>query len=85
LTLGKLVTHRSDMSRVIDLDLLLYGDQHISEDGLEIPHPRMHSRAFVLIPLAEVAGDVLHPVLMKTVKTMAEMLPRSDVEGVRRA
>lgn len=85
LALGKPVTHRSDRSRVIDLDLLLYGDQHIHEDGLEIPHPRMHNRAFVLVPLAEVAADVVHPVLMKTVKSMAEMLPRSDVEGVRRA
>ena len=83
--LGKPATHRSDISRVIDLDLLLYGNQRIYEDGLEIPHPRMHSRAFVLLPLAEVAGDVVHPVLMKTVKTMAEMLPRSDVQGVRRA
>lgn len=39
--------------RVIDLDLLLYGTQHIREPGLEVPHPRMAERAFVLVPLAE--------------------------------
>lgn len=39
--------------RLIDIDLLLYGDQQLNMDGLEVPHPRMHERAFVLIPLAE--------------------------------
>jgi len=37
--------------RIIDLDLLLYGDEHVSEDGLQIPHPRMIEREFVLVPL----------------------------------
>ncbi len=56
LNLGKSPTHRSDLSRVIDLDLLLYEDLRISGDGLEIPHPRMHHRAFVLVPLSEIRG-----------------------------
>jgi 2-amino-4-hydroxy-6-hydroxymethyldihydropteridine diphosphokinase len=43
--------------RTLDLDLLLYGDRVIDEPGLAVPHPRMHERAFVLLPLAEIAGD----------------------------
>ncbi|NMG28504.1 2-amino-4-hydroxy-6-hydroxymethyldihydropteridine diphosphokinase [Aromatoleum evansii] len=47
--------------RTLDLDLLLYGDATISQPGLEIPHPRMHQRAFVLVPLAEIAPDTAIP------------------------
>jgi len=47
--------------RTLDLDLLLYGDQLIEEPGLVVPHPRMHQRAFVLMPLAEIAADASIP------------------------
>jgi 2-amino-4-hydroxy-6-hydroxymethyldihydropteridine diphosphokinase len=47
--------------RVIDLDLLLYDDQVIDAPGLAVPHPRMHERAFVLVPLVEIAPDVVIP------------------------
>ncbi len=47
--------------RIIDLDLLLYGDEVIDEPGLSLPHPRMSERAFVLTPLAEIAPDAVHP------------------------
>jgi 2-amino-4-hydroxy-6-hydroxymethyldihydropteridine diphosphokinase len=47
--------------RTLDLDLLLYGDQVIAEPGLAVPHPRMHERAFVLAPLAEIAADTAIP------------------------
>ena len=47
--------------RTLDLDLLLYGDQVIEEPGLAVPHPRMHERAFVLMPLAEIAAEVSIP------------------------
>jgi 2-amino-4-hydroxy-6-hydroxymethyldihydropteridine diphosphokinase len=47
--------------RTLDLDLLLYGDAHIDEPGLSVPHPRMHERAFVLQPLVEIAPQVQIP------------------------
>ncbi len=47
--------------RTLDLDLLLYGDQLIDEPGLVVPHPRMHERAFVLAPLAEIAPETVVP------------------------
>ena len=49
--------------RTLDLDLLLYGGRCIDEPGLVVPHPRMHLRAFVLDPLAEIAPRLAHPVL----------------------
>jgi len=53
--------------RRLDLDLLLYEDQVIREAGLEVPHPRMHERRFVLEPLADIAPDAWHPALGKSV------------------
>jgi 2-amino-4-hydroxy-6-hydroxymethyldihydropteridine diphosphokinase len=47
--------------RTMDLDLLLYSDRIISQSGLQIPHPRMHTRAFVLVPLAEIDADLTIP------------------------
>ncbi len=47
--------------RTLDLDLLLYGREHIDEAGLVVPHPRMHERAFVLVPLLEIAPDAVIP------------------------
>lgn len=52
--------------RILDLDLLLYGSLTLREPGLEIPHPRIHERRFVLEPLCEIAGAVVHPSLGAT-------------------
>ena len=53
--------------RIIDLDILLYDDIILKTDSLTIPHPLMHEREFVLGPLAELAGDLIHPVLKKSI------------------
>ena len=60
--------------RVIDLDLLLYGDVVISTEELTLPHPEMQARRFVLEPLAEIAPEWVHPVLGVTVGTMLKRL-----------
>ena len=56
--------------RIIDLDILFYGDQIIDEDGLTIPHPDLHNRDFVLRPLAEIAAGLVHPVLGQSIGEM---------------
>ena len=60
--------------RTLDLDLLLYGDQVVDQEGLTVPHPRMHEREFVLRPLFELAPDLLHPILRQTVSELLESL-----------
>ncbi|MHC1730649.1 MAG: 2-amino-4-hydroxy-6-hydroxymethyldihydropteridine diphosphokinase [Bacteroidales bacterium] len=67
-------------SRIIDLDILLWDNRVITLPGLEVPHPKLHSRRFVLEPLAEVAPEATHPVTGLTVAEMLELCDdRSDV------
>ncbi|MDJ0724077.1 MAG: 2-amino-4-hydroxy-6-hydroxymethyldihydropteridine diphosphokinase [Prochloraceae cyanobacterium] len=66
--------------RTLDLDLLLYGDLILNSPSLEIPHPRMRERAFVLVPLASIAPDWIEPV---TKLSIAQLLERVDISGVR--
>ena len=65
--------------RTIDLDLLLVGDQTITTGRLQVPHLRLHARAFVLIPLGEIAPDVQHPVFHKTPAELYDHLDRPTI------
>jgi 2-amino-4-hydroxy-6-hydroxymethyldihydropteridine diphosphokinase len=58
--------------RIVDLDILFYEDVVIHEKGIEIPHPRLSERRFVLIPLAELAPNFLHPVLKVTIRELLD-------------
>ena len=70
-----------DSPRLIDLDILFYNDIAVNSDELQIPHPRLHERASVLVPLAEIASGMVHPILNITVE---EMMRRAEPAGVRR-
>jgi|SRR5579864_3917803 len=61
--------------RTIDIDILLVGNAIINSPGLSVPHPAMHQRRFVLEPLAEIAPEVRHPVLQKTIPELRDTLP----------
>lgn len=66
--------------REIDIDILFYGDEVIKTQNLKIPHPFIAERAFVLVPLAEIAPDFVHPVLRLTASKLASAI---DTSGVR--
>jgi len=66
--------------RTLDLDLLLYGEEVFDQDGLTLPHPRLHERAFVLAPLAEIAPEAVVPGMGR----LQDLLARVDCNGVSR-
>lgn len=68
--------------RVLDVDVLLYGEAVIDTDELQIPHPRLAERAFALVPLAEVAPQARHPRLDRTAAEMAAAAPPAGVEKI---
>jgi len=71
---------KPDAPRPMDIDILFYGDKVIKTSELVIPHPRLVERAFVLIPLNEIAPDLVHPVSGKTIKELLEGI--SGEQGV---
>ena len=68
--------------RLIDMDILLYGSETIDTPDLQVPHPRMHLRRFVLVPLAEIAPSLRHPSWAKTISELAAVT--TDRSEVRR-
>jgi 2-amino-4-hydroxy-6-hydroxymethyldihydropteridine diphosphokinase len=68
--------------RAIDLDILLFDEEEIEMEGLQIPHPRLQERQFVLIPLAEIDPEVIHPVLKKTIRELLENI--KEDQGVEK-
>ena len=69
--------------RIIDIDILLFANLIVDDSGLTIPHPAMHERRFVLEPLAEIAPDVRHPVLKRSIQELRDGLPPG--QAVRKA
>lgn len=78
MALGRQITYRWG-PRFIDIDILFYNDLVMADDRLTLPHPRLAERAFVLVPLAEIAADLRHP---QTGKTVAEMETAVDCSSV---
>lgn len=68
--------------RIIDVDILLYGDRIIDTDGLRVPHPSLFERAFALAPLAEIAPGLVHPELGTSIQILLDRLPRAERDGV---
>jgi 2-amino-4-hydroxy-6-hydroxymethyldihydropteridine diphosphokinase len=71
--LGRVRGKKRYVSRLIDIDILFYADLHLVNENLKIPHPLLHKRKFVLVPLCEIAPEIIHPVLQKTAVEMLEI------------
>lgn len=68
--IGRLRDEKKYSSRLIDIDILLYGEKTLETRSLIIPHPKLHERRFVLVPFNEIVPDLVHPKLGKTIKAL---------------
>jgi 2-amino-4-hydroxy-6-hydroxymethyldihydropteridine diphosphokinase len=78
-SLGRVRSGKEYSSRIIDIDIIFYGDRIVKDENLKIPHPKMHLRKFVLEPMVDIAPDFVHPFLHKSI---AELLADSVDENV---
>ena len=81
LRLGRQETFRWG-PRTIDLDLLFYDEEEFESEELQIPHPHLHKRQFVLVPLSEIDPHLMHPVLRKTIREILDQM--KEDQGVER-
>ena len=77
-SLGRIKSFRN-APREIDLDILLYDNLILDEEKLTIPHPRLHERAFVLVPLAEIAAEFEHPIMKKKINVLLQDVDISEI------
>ena len=80
---GRIRGAERNLPRTLDLDLLLFGGLAIESDEIVVPHPRMHERAFVLEPLAEIAAHEVHPILRETIATLAARVRSAEAARPR--
>jgi len=80
--LGRTPTFRYG-PRLIDLDILFYDELILQKPELTIPHPRLHERAFVLVPLADLAPNFIHPVLQKTIQQLLDNINREGTKNAK--
>jgi 2-amino-4-hydroxy-6-hydroxymethyldihydropteridine diphosphokinase len=73
--LGRIRKEKQYDSRVIDIDILFFGDQVIKTGNLTVPHPRIQERKFALVPLCEIAGDFIHPLFQKSILELLDECP----------
>ncbi len=74
------VRHERWGPRTLDLDLLVYDDEILQTEHLQLPHPRMIQRAFVLVPLAEIAPDWIDPISLQSIEQLRQMVDCSEVQ-----
>lgn len=83
-SLGRTPDHPRNVSRAIDLDLLYFGERTFDEPDLQLPHPRLHRRRFVLAPLADIRPDLILPLQTKPIRTLlSELQDDSTVVRLR--
>jgi len=80
--LGRLRNEKQYSSRSIDIDILFYNDLVMNEEALKIPHPHLHKRKFVLVPMCEIASGFVHPVMNKTIADLLETC--QDISNIRK-